>query len=388
MTESALPVTQSAVEQFSREYLAAIGCSVRERDGRWTVTIPDGANTALGPGEVTLVCSPEPDDVGEEETALHPESSFFQRLIDEASERTPVGAIALTAADTELRLPEWVSESDVDVVDATFAPYYDRSAAVVLVRVGIETVSEYQTELLRAVAIDARSGEELPGLSETFLEQTTVSGDDPDSTTPEIDPSRADRLLERATDVVLADVQPDIDEIHENASRSADAELEEFRQLKAQRIGELEDEIDALDERIEDLSETIRQASERGERADALRTRKDLKADREELERELTDLRQRMEAGFPEKQREIRDRHALEVSVEPVTMTIVDYERGELELTLSIDGTRRTLVVGYGSGVGVTDRVECRTCGSQLTAENPLRRIDGDAVICSDCRRR
>lgn len=383
MTDAALPVTQRGVEQFSERYLTAIGCEIDKRSGRWNVTVPQDAETDVVTDDLTLVCSADPDDVGSGEL-LNPESSFFHALLDEAADRWPTGSVSITAADTEITLPSWIVDSEASVESANFTPYYDRTALMVLFRVRIETVSDYQTELLRASAVDTRSEETLPELAETVLTRTDPDQELIDSAPAQISPDDARRLVRSIRDDVVEAVESEIDEIHEAASRSADAEIEEYRRLQQQRIEELEEEKENVESRIDDLSGVIEANDSQANRAEALKQRRELTSELEAVETELDDLRQRRERGFPSKQREIRDRHALEVVVEPVTLTEVAYERGEIDLTLTDQTASHTLTVGYGSGVGVTEDVACDRCGTTLSERNPLRFVNG-TIYCADC---
>lgn len=383
MTDAALPVTQRAVEQFSEQYLRTIGCEVEKKGNRWNVRAPQDAETDVVTEDVSLVCSTDPDEVSESEL-LNPESSFFPTLLDEAAGKWPTGKISITAADAEITLPAWIVHSEASVESANFTPYYDRTALVVLFRVSIETVSDYQTELLRASAVDIRSEEILPELAETVLTYTNPGQATVDCTPAQVSSDDAKRLLGSIRDDVVAEVESKIDEIHEAASRSADAEIEEYRQLQQQRIEELKEEKENLESRIDDLSGTIESNDSQADRAEALKQRRKLKSELEDVRAELDDLKQRRESGFPAKQREVRNRHALEVVVEPVTLTEVAYERGEIDLTLTNQAYSKTLTVGYGSGVGVTEDLECDRCETRLSEENPLQLTDG-RVCCSKC---
>lgn len=383
MTDAALSITQSAVEQFTEQYLTTVGCAVEKHGERWTITAPKGVETEVLDGEVSLLCGDSSSDIGENERELHPESQFFQELIAEASERRPTGKIGLTSESTQVEMPPWIQESDVEVTNATFAPYYDRTAVVLLYRISIETVSEYQTELLRAVAVDTRSMDTLPKLEDTFL-RTVSSPASIESSPVDFDRSEALNLVEGTREVVVDRVQSKVDEIHQEASRAADAEIEEYRQLQQQRIEELEEQATQLSGRIDDLSESIQQSNTQSERMQALEKRKELKSEYEEVESELEKIRHRRDQGFPEKQREIRGRHALEVVVTPLTVTQVEYERGELELELEKQGETRSLTIGYGSGVGVTEEVRCDSCNQPLTEDNPVQKIQA-GLRCSQC---
>jgi len=383
MTDAALSVTQSTIEQFTEEYLHTLGCDINKQAGRWSVIVPEEAETDIATGKLTLVCSTDPDEVGDEE-ALHPESSFFHALLEEASERSPTGRVSITAADTEIILPSWLVQSEVSLKKTEFTPYYDRTALVALFRLGIETVSEYQTELLHAIAVDTRSDEILPELSDTLLSRTLIGQETVQCERTQVDPDSAKQLVKHVRETVVEDIQPRIDEVHEAASRSADAEIEEYRRLQQQRIEELEEARTSLVNRIDDLSVSIEESDGQEQRAEALKKRKELKSELEEVESELGSLRKRREQGFPEKQREIRERHALEVVATPVTLTEVQYEQGEVDFTLTNQTVTRTITVGYGSGVGVTETIECDRCGTALSEENPVSWVDGE-VRCENC---
>jgi hypothetical protein len=173
MTDASLSVTQRRVERFAESYFEAVGCSVRRRDDELVVTVPETAATELlDAGTTSLVCATDPERIGDG-LALHPESETFQSLLREAAGRAPIGRVELTDEDTEIRLPDWAVESEVSVASTRFTPYYDRTAVVGLFRIGIETVSEYQTAVLRAGAVDANSRSELPALADRLLARTT-----------------------------------------------------------------------------------------------------------------------------------------------------------------------------------------------------------------------
>lgn len=384
MTDAAVSVTQSAVEHFAEQYLTSIGGSIKKHNDTWEVTIPEGVTADFPTGTFVLQTTSDRPNRDGSERQLHPESAFFQELLSDATDWQPTGKVTLTAEQTPLTLPSWLEEGRVDVVESSFTPYYDRTAVVVVYRIGVETVSEYQTELLRAVGIDTRSKDRLSNLETTFLDTIGGSETSIKSTPIDLERSTIEELLEETRSLVVDQVQPEIDEIHREASRAADAELEEYRQLQQQRIEELEENAANLSRRIDELSETVSQSGEQATRVDALKERKELKADRKDIESELEALKQRRERGFPEQQRAIRDRHALEVVVTPCTVTQIEYERGDLEVVVQDGSATETLTLGYGSGVGVTDEMQCEDCGQLLTEANPLQSV-ARGIQCSDC---
>ena len=381
MTDAAVPVTQSAVEQFTERYLRSLGCSVERSDDHWVVSVPEDTDTDISYGRHTLV--PGEGTAADDSTKrLDPESSFFQQLLREAAERSPTGKLSIES-ESDIEIPGWIENSAVEAQDGQFTPYYDRTAVVVLFRIGIETVSEYQQALLRAVAVDTRSEEHLPRLAGSFLELTSIGSDGASGGNTQLTRTEARPLLDTAREQVLSDIQDRFDKIHQEASRAADSEVEEYRQLQEQRIEELQEEHSDLSSKISDLSEQIN-TGDNDSRIQALRERKELKSKYEELDETLNELRKRCDSGFPNRRREIRERHSLDVQVTPLTLTEVEYERGEIDFEL-IDGSiYQTITLGYGSGIGVADTVRCSSCERELTERNPLQAIS-DGLECQSC---
>lgn len=383
MTDAALPVTERAVERFAEAYLTSLGAEITKEGRRWSVDLPEDAATDLELDGAVLEIAPDPTDVSEEALAIAPESPFVERMLDEAADRTPVGSLSLTSDQVEIQLPSWITNGPVDVVERTFTPYYDRRAVCALFHVGIETVSEYQREVLHAVAIDLNEHEERPRLAETYLE---LVGDEQRELEEgsAIDEQALADALDAAQTALESELASTVRETRERATRAVEVELDEYRQYMQQRRDEVADEIDNLSTRIEEVTETIDTASQQEERVEALRKRKDLQAELDDLRAELDDLTTQIEAGFPEKRREIRERHALTVRLQPVAATAVSYERGDLDLTLRADETTVSRSYGYAVGAGVMQEVSCGRCGQRLTAQNPLA-LDGTQTVGEAC---
>ena len=383
MTDASLPVTQSAVERFTEQYLRSIGCSIEKHEGHWAITVPDGTgtDTTLTSGKHKLVRGENPDE-NNNAKSLHPESAFFQRMLREAGERSPTGRLSIEG-EADIEIPGWVRNGAVKVQDMQFTPYYDRTAIVFLFQISIETVSEYQQEFLRTVAVDARSEERLPKLEETFLEVTTTDTETVSSDQSQLTEEEVQSLLDTARDQLLDAIEDRIDEIHQEASRAADAEVEEYRQMQQQRIQELEEERSNLSSKIDKLSETVNTGDQKA-RVQALKKRKELKSEYEEIGATLEELQERRDKGFPERQREIRQRHSLDVKIVPLTVTEIEYERGEVDIELIQGEEKQTVTLGYGNGIGVTDTMQCSSCSQEFTEQNPLQTIEVD-FLCRKC---
>ena len=384
MTDAAMPVTEQAVERFVEDYLVSLGAEIRKEGNRWRVSLPDSAETTLELDGAVLEVAPDPDEVDRDAFAIAPESEFVERLIDEAAERTPVGSVMLTGDDLEVRLPPWITEGPAEVSEHAFTPYYDRRALCALVHVGIETVSEYQTEELLSVAVDLNSNDERPRLAETYLELSEAPLDHALDEGRSLDEPDLSESLEAAMSIAEREVSSTVRDVRERATRAAEVELDEYRQFVRQRRGELDDEIQRLTRRIDDANETIDDATDQQERVEALRKRKELRAERDDLRSEQEKLVAEIRDGFPEKRREIRDRHALTVRLQPVAVTAVTYERGDLDVSLRMDDASASRSYPYAVGIGIMEDPTCEQCGRELSGENAAT-ISGGALVGTAC---
>lgn len=396
MTDATHAVTQSALEAFAREYLSELGATIRDDGTRWQVQLPSHVDVGFtDSNEFDLVLDTETGEELDSKHILSPESGFTQRLLEEASEVAPVGQVALTEAATngEYQYPPWILESDVDVDDATFSPYYDRTAICVFVRIDIETVSEYQTQFLEAVTVDIESNEPLPNVTEllvaefftpksTWLTETT---EDDVSGAETIATEKLHDALSTGQKAAVENIEDTIAEVRQSASRAADSEFEEYRQLQEQRINELQNEISSLSDRLQKLSTEVDEAGSPQQRVEALEKRKELKEEQKKIENEVEEILQEKSSGYTQQKQKIDRRHAIKVNTDPKAFSIVLYERGEIELELGLSGQTAVIRAPYAIGAGVTDEVLCENCQNPLSGENPVRVSAGD-VYCRLCR--
>ncbi|WP_435185133.1 hypothetical protein [Halobellus sp. EA9] len=395
MTDATLPVTQSRLTVFAREYLKTIGASVHEDGSRWQVNLPDHVDVAFGDGnefEVVLETGSSSHG-GQDEFVLAPESEFAQQLLDEAISISPVGRLSVTdeLSGDEYQYPDWVVESDLQVVDASFMPYYDREAVFAVVQIGVETVSEYQTQFLEAVAIDASSQEELTGMAETVLQSFYDPKDEPggsdweDNSTESVGTEVFEAAVSECQQTALDNVREAIADIRESASRAADAEFDEYRQLQNQQLSDLRDEIESVTNRLQNVADDVDTATSHEDRVDALQKREELQAKQEELEQKRAAILESRQQGFEDKRREIYQRHQLEIRTKPVATTLVSYERGEIELQLADSERNETMRAPYAAGVGYTDTVTCPNCHATLSSDNSVE-MGHTGVQCQQCR--
>lgn len=387
MTDAALPVTERAVERFVGSYLISLGAEIHKCDHSWSITLPDDAKTDLEIDGESLILATDPDEVSDEAFAVAPESEFVDQVLEKAADRTPVGSLALTGKNIDLRnqIPRWITAGSAEVAEASFTPYYDRQALCVLFHIGIETVSQFQSEELRAVAVDLNGYELQPRLAETYLELSESEGTQPRlEYEPSLDEDTILEVLDVTREQIEQDISSNVREIREQATRAAAVEIEEYHEFVHQRRRELDEEIARREERITEVSRTIDDATDQGKRIEILRMRKQLRAERDKLQTERDELVDEIEAGFPERRHEIRNRHALTVRIQPVVLMSTSYERGDIEYCIDIDGRRVTASYAYAVGLGVIEDVACDRCEQPLTDENPLA-ISGSEIVGSTC---
>ncbi len=396
MTDATHAVTQSALEAFAREYLNELGATIRDDGTRWQVQLPSHVDVGFTDShEFDIVLDTETGVELDSKHILSPESGFTQQLLEEAAEVAPLGQVTLTetVTDGEYQYPPWILESDVDVDNATFSPYYDRTAICVFVRIDIETVSEYQTQFLEAVTVDIESNEPLPNVTELLDEKFfTPKSSWPAEVTEDdvsgVETIAADKLhnaFSTGQKAAVENVDDTIAKVRQSASRAADSEFEEYCQLQEQRINELQKEISSLSTRLKKLSTEVDGAESPQQRVEALEKRKELKREKEQIENEVEGILQEKSSGYSQKKREINRRHAIKINTEPKAFTVILYERGEIELELGTSDQSAIIRAPYAIGTGVTDEVRCENCQKTLSGENPVRVGAGD-VYCRYCR--
>jgi len=394
MTDATHAVTQSALEIFTKAYLTGLGASIRENKDRWSVRLPNHVDVDfVEETEFEMMLSDQGATKDDSVHLLTPESEFAQHLLDEAAEMAPTGQIALTkeTTDSNYAHPSWITESSAEVAEATFNPYYDRTAVSVFVSIGVETVSEYQTQFLEAVTIDIQSRDQLPGLTSLLVSDYFTPGGDQISqpageSLKDESAIPSEKLIEAISDSQKAaenEVIEELQDIRQSASRAATSEFEEYQQLQEQRINDLQNEISSLTDRLQRLATEVDEAGSQRQRVEALERRKEVKTEIEALESELAEIVQEKEQGYSTKQREILDRHAINVNTKPVALTLVSYERGEIEFSLSEAGKQQTIRVPYAIG-GVTDEVNCENCSKTLSEKNPIH-LKEERIGCQDC---
>ena len=393
MTDASHPVTQRAIEGFTKSYLRTIGASIRDEGHRWHVQLPSHIELDfLEEKEFDLLIEVDETEAAEGEWPLSPDSRFAQQLLSEVAEQFPVGTITVTTEQVQgdYSYPDWILQSDAQVESADFVPYYDRTALFVLVEIGVETVSEYQRDFLEAVTIDTNSLEVLPDLTTTVSDIMFDPIKDPLEPAPEDGSSEVsikslEKSLKDAQEVALEAVDESLQQTQEEATRAAEVEFEEYRQLQEQQLDDVQDEISSLTDRVQDLAKEINKVTEQQERVELLQQRNELQSEKESLESDREQLLEEKQDGYREKRNKIFRRHSLEVSTVPVATTIVTYERGELDLSLQKRKHSKSIRVPYAVGEGVTGSVSCENCGEQLNRMNPIRLTPED-LGCDSCQ--
>ncbi|MDS0300933.1 hypothetical protein NDI76_19485 [Halogeometricum sp. S1BR25-6] len=383
MPDAARSVTQAAVESFARSYLESFGASIDARTDRWHVKLPTDHPLSTDDRTFTIGLG---NQLGENESdaRLTPESKLFHELVDTAMAAQPLGSATLTRETAPVDLPTWLV-SDPDTTEYTFYPLYDREALCFLFRVSVETVSEYQTEFLRAVAIDLQTGDPNPEIATGLLDhlETVVDTDETGPRPPELNDEQVEQALDTAQQAVEAEVRPELEELQQKASEAAAEEIAQYQQLQQQELQNIHERLQQIDDELSKASHEIEAASSQGERVEALSRRQELTDEQVVLEDERDRIQTELNTGFPDKRSDILDRHAVRVSISPVAVTAVTYERGELELIDSAASGSISKTIAFAPGIGPLERVSCDRCEQPITDTNPVHQIGNQFV--GDC---
>lgn len=397
MTDASHPITVSALESLADLYLSTIEADVRKEDSVWEVTLPEWTDIGFCDEQHFELHFSELQGLpaqSEGAYELTPGSSFTQSFLESIGTIQPTGSITLTedTVGEDHRVPEWFHPSNGDIVDTSFYPYYDRKAILSFVQVSVETVSDYETGFLRAVAVDISSGEVLVDLPETVLalafqpdSTTSVQRSTEGVTNGGVDEGSAvESSLSRCQEVSVEQVESELTDIRSRATRAAHEEFEQYRQLQQQRLQDTQSELNSIDSRLSSVGQKVDQAETRQARMDALQKRKDLTAEKEKLSEEREAILEKQSRGFQQKKRDIFERHSIEVRTTNVCSTLVAYERGELEIVFDITGSPSSLRVPYAVGEGMTDSVRCPQCGSEYSRDNRVKLPNGN-IMCEEC---
>ena len=382
MPDAARSVTQAVVESFARSYLESLGTSIDADADRWYVKLPEDHPLSVEERTLTIGIG---NQLGEDESdaRLTPESRLFHELVDNAMTAQPVGSATFTRETVPIDPPTWLVP-DSDTTEYTFYPLYDRDALCFLFRVSVETVSEYQTELLRAVAVDLQTGNPTPEIATGLLDHLDSVVDTCEPERSELDENQVEQALDTAREVVETEVRPQLEEFREKASDAAGEEITQYQQLQQQELQDIRDRLEQIEKELSETSQEIETASTQQERVEALSRRQELTDEQAELEDERDRIQTKLDNGFPEKRSEILDRHAIRGSITPVAITAVTYERGELELTLGRGPVTASKTIAFAPGIGPLGTVSCDRCGDAISKANPLRK-DASQLVGSCC---
>lgn len=415
--EFALERTVERVDAYLTAVLAAADVEV-ERDGSdWLVTWGTGKSTGIEPLDETLRDAAEntirlvgrseirADDgdvdaglddaeeaaveLGADEYERTPGGRLVEAILDADAGAAPVGHWRVADGVSDVPAPDWLAGSPVEVTERSFQPYYDRTAVCVGFRASIETVDEFERNVAVPVAVDLESGEPHPQLADWFesiTDRPQVAEDRIDVLDGESAPfDRLDGVPSAARTHAESAIAPTVESVRERSTRAANVEFEEYVELQAEKIESLRDERERLSAKLETIAERLEDADTRSERLDVVSDRSELREERDEVVSELERLESKRNEGFPEKRREIQDRHSVQVELTATTVTVVEYEKGDLTLELAEEGRTCSLTVPYGRGVGITGDVTCERCDYTVASADSVHVGDG-GVVCESCR--
>ena len=377
MPDASQDVTQAAVEAFAESYLQTLGASINKQDAIWNVELPADHPLTVDEQSITVGAGPRLEDDAADD--LHTrESGYFHKLLETALSAEPVGRAVFTTDTASVPSPVWLHTKGN--YDTTFYPLYDRKAVCIWLRVSVETVSEYETEYLHAIGIDTQTDDFTPTLAAGLLTHLDTVVTDNEDTAP--NSTEYQNNISTARNEVEDEINPKLEELQDKAATAAVGELDRYQQLRKQELQEIEERLSNIESQLADVSDTIEEASDRQARVEALTRREELTDEQTALQADRDEIREEIDAGFPDKRAEIRDRHAVRASIEPAAVTEIMYERGDLEVRDTTAGTVE-LTLPAAPGIGLLEPPICSRCGTEISEDNTGLPRDGDLVgVC------
>lgn len=318
---------------------------------------------------------------------IEPGGQLVDDILASLSPLEPRIAIQIEDVGDELPNPAWLSRSALSTVEATFTPYFERTGVWTLVDVSIETVSEFEQDILLSVGVDPKTGDRLPLLEELGEQLTGTDDIDIPGVTvdrrreQDIEPTTLETQIEP---IIEQKLTATIDSIRQQAANAASVEFEDYVEVQNERIASLETEIAELQEELTAIGQRLDQADSREERLEALEQRDAKQDELEAKQTELSELTGAKRDGFPSYQSKIRNRHSVNVETEIVAIIEATYPKGDLMLTVT-DGTSEVSTrVAYGHRAAIFEQASCEGCGSVLTESNPGYLL-GHQLLGADC---
>lgn len=401
----ALDRTQERLEDYLTAVFSTSEVTVDQQGDAWSITRQsdnptgidplDNALTSAGDGKIRLLPETEIEDSGETDIELGPDEyvrapdgDLVEAILEADAQSSPVGHWRVVDGITDIPDPGWLAGSPIQVTDRSFQPYYDRTAVCIGFEASIETVSEFEQTITIPIAVDLETGERLPQLAAWFNSITAEPQPDDDrveAVEKSLSSDALDSVLSSAQSHAESILSPKLESIRERSLRAVNVELEEYADLQDEKIEELREERERISEKLDAVGRELEEATNRSERLAAMEDRSELREEREEVESELEVLESQRKQDYPEKRREVRERHAVEVALEAVTVTVIEYEKGDIVLDLTEEDRSCSITVPYGRGVGITEEVVCERCSRSLDAQ-VAGQIGNEGVVCSSCR--
>jgi flagellar export protein FliJ len=408
-----IDISVSRSEEVSKAIVEAVldasGAKVKRREDSWIVsgdsnTLPEPLATLIpesSTGQIRIQFEGEQEGSDSEgETTegdsnqvpiynLGPKSELFEELLHSMGDSLPLYSGSISVTGESWPMPAWVTASSLEVSEVSFSPYFERTGIWFLVDISIETVSEFERDLLVAVGVDPDSGKRLP-LLETLGEQYTGSYADREDAEPRALDVTIESSLNTDPDTALSAVKsvteehltPVIERIQRRAENEAGVEFEEYVEVQRDRINSLQEEISDLESDLEELRTTLEQVDSKAKRLETLEAQSQKRETLETKRREREKLVQSNRNGFPEYQKKVRERHAVNVRCTYVSAIEASYPKGDLFITLAGKDAQNTVRVAYGHHAAFFERPSCERCGTELTEKNPAAIFAG--VICGE----
>lgn len=337
--------------------------------------------------ENTLVFDSQHEEPGEDDLVVEPGTPFFNSLLELAQDETAVTSIRLGPESFQIHDPPLVESLGKDARAGEFQQDKRAVAIAYHFHVQFEGTQSYHQEEFETVTLDAQTGANLPKLTDRFLAHL---GDLSQEAMPtefgEIDAETTERLYISAIDIIKERLQPELEELHTEATEAAAEREDEIRNLFEQRREELDAQVRDKQQKVRELGRKAKSASNNKKEQDYIERQQDIREELNEISEKIDTRKERLRQEEREQIASTTARHAVEADVTNIGTTIITYDIGELPVQIYDDGRIGETTITYIPATNEFGACECADCGRELETNSPPVVCDAGHVICPACR--
>ncbi|HRT69784.1 MAG TPA: hypothetical protein P5308_00340 [Syntrophales bacterium] len=343
------------LHKFLAQLLGRHGCLVEESDdGALQVLFPSSLQRQLQVGEMDVFRIPR--EKGQALTFIHGGRDFIESLGPLALERGKFSAVSFPDLNFAVKDPEKLLASHLTVQNGIFRikEMREGKGSYLVVHFSLTATADTRMERLLAVAVNEQTGTVPVGMETQImylLDRYGAEGREKDRGGPEVSSEELARSLRTAQDLASLAAQDICGEFIDNLNRRLERDL---RRLQAYYL-------------------TLAQEIER-----RLLKKKN---DPEEADRALSRL-EATRADYLKKIQDARDKYALDIVLEPVSVLRVELPLTILDVTLQRRKERRLVSLPVNPAIRGLESLVCENCRRPVLN---FYLCDALHVLCAGC---